>query len=56
MKKDKLTKDDTAFLLWCLGYVYSLSDKLDEKRRIFIEKNHDIVLPKIAKIHESSEK
>ena len=49
---EELTKNDIDFILWCLGYIYSSSDKLDDKHKKYIQESHDRVLPKIAKIHE----
>jgi len=49
----KLTTQDTSFLLWCLGYIYSLSDKLDKPHQEYIKNNHDRILEKIAEIHDS---
>lgn len=49
---EKLTQEDTGFILWCLGYIYGASDKLDEKHQKYIKENHNRVMPKIAKIHE----
>jgi hypothetical protein len=53
---ENLTQSDTGFLLWCLGYVLSQTDKLDEAHKEFIERNHASVLPKIAELHESFNK
>jgi hypothetical protein len=47
-----LTKEDTGFLLWCLGHILGLSEKMDKAHRKYIEKHHDEILPKIIKLHE----
>jgi hypothetical protein len=54
--RNNLTQEDTAFILWCLGYVYGLSDTLDEAHKKYINEHNNIVLPKIAKLHESLNK
>jgi hypothetical protein len=47
-----LTQNDTAFILWCFGYLLGQSDKMDQGHKEFIQKNHDRILSKIAKLHE----
>ena len=51
--KKTLTKSDTGFLLWALGYILGSSKNMDEAHKKYIEENHDRVLPKIGDIHES---
>lgn len=48
----ELTKEDTAFLLWALGFLLSSSDTMDEAHQKYIKENHDRVLPKIGNMHE----
>ena len=50
--KNLLTQSDTAFILWCLGYLLGLSDKMDQAHKKFILENHNIILSKIARLHE----
>ena len=47
-----LTQKDTAFILWCFGYLLGQSDTMDQAHKKFIQENHDRVLSKIAKLHE----
>jgi len=47
-----LTQNDTSFILWCLGYMFGQSDTMDQGHKEFIQKNHNRILAKIAKLHE----
>lgn len=44
----KLTPDQIDFMLWLLGYMRGLADKLDKKHRDYVLKHHDELLPIIA--------
>lgn len=47
-----LTQEDTAFILWCLGFIYDLSDKFDKGHKEHVKENLARTLPKIIQIHE----
>ena len=43
---EKLTKEETTFILWMLGFVKGISEKMDEKHQEYINKHHDNILAK----------
>ena len=46
----KLSDEDIDFLLWCIGYIYIQSDNMEDKKRNFIKKHHNIILPKLMSL------
>jgi len=49
-----LDKNDTAFLLWCMGYIQSAASEnsVHYLTRKYITEGSDVILPKIARLHE----
>jgi len=49
---DELTQDEVTFVLWTLGFVNGMSEKMDKQHQHYVNEHHDNVFEKIGNIYE----